>query len=192
MNSTNASSTVTSIEKTTIISMELICWTCACAAGISGPGQPKFLSWSIIGEPPLRVLIPWPLRPPTAFSKFTPAMYFVRSYVSPPVLVPSLADAISKSIRFHVWLDCILTSLGIGRPSQRSGTRSVSESLPYASVTHLGSNPADCPYILTGYYHWSRSLPGFPQTLSRKGWYCQALGVPRKKVSPPEELPPPE
>ena len=93
---------------------------------------------------------------------------------------------LSVPICFHIWLDCILSQLGIGRPSLLTDIRSVSETPAYPSITDLAGKPADCPYILTGYYRWVRSLPEFPQKVSQVGWYCQALGVPRIEVSPPE------
>ena len=56
---------ITSIAKTTIIRTLDICATPAFgAAGTAGPGQPKFLSCKMIGDPPFLVEIPCPRRPP--------------------------------------------------------------------------------------------------------------------------------
>ena len=48
---------------------------------------------------------------------------------------------------FHEGLDCILSRLRLVRSSSSTHARSVVESLPYPTITDLGSNPADCPIL---------------------------------------------
>ena len=48
---------------------------------------------------------------------------------------------------FHEGLDCILSGLRLVRSSSSTHARSVVESLPYPTITDLGSNPADCPIL---------------------------------------------
>ena len=72
-----------------------------------------------------------------------------------------LRDSSNPSSRyyphFHEGLDCILSGLRLVRSSSSTHARSVVESLPYPTITDLGSNSADCP-ILLRYYHWVRPL----------------------------------
>ena len=91
------------------------------------------------------------------------------------------------SIRVHVWLDCILSHLRIGRPSLVTRARAVCESLPYASIAHLGSNPADCP-ILKAYYA-DRQLTGVSHKVSQVRSYFEVLRVSPQQGASPAKLP---
>ncbi len=61
---------------------------------------------------------------------------------------------------FQHKMDCILNKFRLVRPSLLINIRSVSETLPYSTITNLGSKPADCP-ILIHYYYWVRQLTEF-------------------------------
>jgi len=53
----------------------------------------------------------------------------------------------SATPRFPKGKDCILSLIWLIKPSFKTNTRSVSECLPYPTITDLGSNTADCPIL---------------------------------------------
>lgn len=87
------------------------------------------------------------------------------------------------SPKFPVEADCILSHLGLIRPSWMTNTRSVVETLPCSIIARLGSKSADCPIlniITISEVITLDVFSGFPEKMVVKA----LRGFPQQGISP--------